>query len=493
MNRTGWAMLGSLVVLVAALLMLSSSNSPSAGQSGPLVVFCAASNRAVVDAIRADYEKEFGRSVHVQFGPSQTLLATMEVAQIGDLYLPADDSFLIMAKGKNLVAEVLPLAQMKAVVAVRRGNPKGIKTFADLLKDDLQFVQANVDATAIGKLTRNVLSASQQWDVLDRATDAYRTTVTDVANDVLVGAADAGIVYDAVLHSYPGLEYVSLPELGPLKSKIAVGVVAQTKQPAAALHFARYLAASDRGAKRYAEFGFEAEYSEAWSDNPELAIFAGSMLRPAIDATLRAFEVREGVRVTTVYNGCGILVAQMKAGQTPDAYFACDKEFMNQVEDLFPNPIDVSQNELVILVQKGNPLGIRSLKDLTRPGVRVGIGHEKQCAMGWITQNTFREGGLQQEVMANVTVQTPTGDMLVNQLRTGSLDAAVAYLSNAAGAAEYLDAVQITGIACSVATQPWAIASESKFPLTASRLFERLCSVDSQDAFLAEGFRWKGK
>ena len=355
----------------------------------------------------------------------------------------------------------------------------------------MQFVQASVEASAIGKLTRDVLSASQRWDALDRATDAYRTTVTDVANDVLVGSADAGIVYDAVLHAYPDLEFLKVPELANAHSRVMVGVVSDSKQPSAALHFARYLAASDRGGKRYEEFGFAAEKLESWNDEPELTVFAGSMLRPAIEDTLKAFELREGVRVTTVYNGCGILVAQMNTGQLPDAYFACDKEFMNQVKEYFPNPVDVSKNELVILVQKGNPLGIRSLKDLTRAGVRVGIGHEKQCAMGWITQNTFREGGIQKEVMPNVTVQTPTGDMLVNQLRTGSLDAAVAYLSNAAGAAEYLDAVQITGIECSVATQPWAIASKSKFPLTTSRVFERICSAESQETFLAEGFRWQ--
>jgi ABC-type molybdate transport system substrate-binding protein len=307
----------------------------------------------------------------------------------------------------------------------------------------------------------------------------------------VVGAADAGIVYDAVLHTFPDLEFVKIAELAGAQSRVAVGVVSGSKQPSAALHFARYLAASDRGGKRYEEFGFTAEKTEVWSDVPELAVFAGSMLRPAIEDTIKAFETREGVRVTTVYNGCGILVAQMKTGQLPDAYFACDKEFMSQVKEYFPEPVDVSQNELVILVQKGNPLGIRSLKDLTREGVRVGIGHEKQCAMGWITQNTFREGKIQKEVMANVTVQTPTGDMLVNQLRTGSLDAAVAYLSNAAGAADHLDAVPITGIECSVATQPWAIASKSKFPLTTSRLFERICSAESQETFLAEGFRWQ--
>jgi ABC-type molybdate transport system substrate-binding protein len=110
--------------------------------------------------------------------------------------------------------------------------------------------------------------------------------------------------------------------------------------------------------------------------------------------------------------------------------------------------------------------------------------------MGWITQNTFRESGLQTELMSNVTVQTPTGDMLVNQLRTGSLDAAVAYLSNAAGAAEYLDAVQIQGIPCSTAVQPWGVAENSKYPQLAARLFDRIRAAESREIFVAEGFQW---
>ena len=113
--------------------------------------------------------------------------------------------------------------------------------------------------------------------------------------------------------------------------------------------------------------------------------------------------------------------------------------------------------------------------------------------MGWITQNTFREGGVQQEVMSNVTVQTPTGDLLVNQMLTGSLDAAVAYLSNAAGSGEKLDAIRIVDIDCSIATQPWAVGKESKYPQLAHRLFLNICSAESQDAFAAEGFTWKAE
>ncbi len=508
MSRTLIAMFASMLAMVVIVWLLGRTDrrqipdlpasSPAEQATGTqekttsnLVIYCAASNRAVIDQIRLDYEQEYGRTVDVQYGPSQTLLSSIEVSRVGDLFLPADDSFMNMAREKKLIAEVVPVAQMRGVLAVRKGNPKSIKSFADLMRSDVRVVQASIEASAIGKLTCEKLKQQALWDKLNDATRAYRSTVTDVANDLLVGAADVGIVYDVVLHPYPALEGVVIPELSEVVSTVSLAVLQSTKHSQQALHFARYVTARDRGMKRYAEHGFEVENGDVWSDVPELSIFAGSMLRPAIDDTIALFEEREGVRVSRVYNGCGILVAQMKAGQHPDAYFACDREFMNSVPDIFPNPVDVSQNELVILVEKGNPLKISSLKDLARPDVRVGIGHEKQCAMGWLTQNTLKASGVQAEVMANVKVQTPSGDMLVNQMRTGSLDAAVAYLSNAAGAAEFLDAIQIEGIPCSVAVQPFAVAANSSHAQTMQRLFQRLLSVESKETFLAEGFRWK--
>ena len=108
--------------------------------------------------------------------------------------------------------------------------------------------------------------------------------------------------------------------------------------------------------------------------------------------------------------------------------------------------------------------------------------------MGWLTQRTFREGGVQTEVMKNVVVQTPTGDMLVNQMRSGSLDAAVAYLSNAAGSAEFLDAIRIQGFPCSVATQPFGVAKDSKNKRLTERLLQAIRADASQAAVHERGF-----
>lgn len=494
MNRSLGVMLGSLAVagiLIASLVgggSFWSRSDNSQPTAAPLLLYCAVANREVIEAIRADYQQEFGREIEIQYGPSQTLLSSIEVSGTGDLYLPADASFLELGKEKSLIEETIEIAKMRAVLVMHRNNPQRFRSFDELLAADVRLVQASPDASAIGKMTRQALQDAGHWEQLDAATDAYRTTVSEVANDVLVGAADVGIVYDAVLHGYPDLVAVELDVLAPIESPVTIGVIASSQHPTAALHFARYVAAKDRGLVHFAEHGFQTQGGDLWSDSPELSLFIGSMLRPAVEKTIVDFEQREGVRVTRVYNGCGILVAQMKSGQRPDAYFACDTEFMDQVVDLFPNPVPVSRNVLVIAVPKGNPKNIRSLSDLTQPGITLGIGHQQQSAMGWLTQNTFRESGLQEQLLANVTMETPSGDMLVNQMQAGSLDAAIVYRSHATTAAEFLDSVPIDGIAAAIATQPWAVSQESRYPQLAERLYRRINSAESRHVFEVEGF-----
>ena len=480
------------IVLCVSLLSLLASCKPggSASNTKPsLLVHCAASLKAPVEAIARDYEQSQGVEVRLQYGASQTLLAGVEVAKTGDLYLPADDSYFAVAKEKKLVDTTIPLATQTAILVVKKGNAKGVKSLTDLLRADVQLALANPDAAAIGKLVRTALGSN--WEPLAKKAALTATTVTESANAVKAGGADATFIWDAMLAQYPDFEVVSVPELATVKAQVGVGLLTCATNTAEALRFARYLAAKDKGLPVFQKSGFIVADGDPWAKEPELLLYAGSMLRPAIDKTVSDFEKHEGVRVTRVYNGCGILVGQMKAGSKPDAYFACDSEFMNQVQDSFEPRDDISQNELVILVPKGNPKGVADLRDLTKPGLKVGIGHEKQCAMGWLTQRTLTEGGIKDEFMKNVVVEVPAGDMLVNQMLAGSLDAAITYVSNAVGAGDKLDAVRIQGIKCSVATQPFAIAKQSPYKQTMARLHELLRSAGSKERFTGEGFQWK--
>ncbi len=214
------------------------------------------------------------------------------------------------------------------------------------------------------------------------------------------------------------------------------------------------------------------------------------MLRPGIEKTLSEFEQREGCRITTVYNGCGILVAQMRAGQRPDAYFSCDTSFMKSVADLYLDPLDVVDNHLMIIVQKGNPKGIHTAQDLTRPGLRVGLPHHEKSAMGSIAWKMLAQMNLADALGQNLKVESPTGDFLINQIRTGSLDAVIACRSNWTGVREYLDAVPIEHPLARM-TQPYAVGRGTPYKQLMARLRDALTATASRERFEAEGFGWR--
>lgn len=483
--------LGGGMLLVGLLALLTWNVLRRAPETPPpLIVYCAAGLKTPVEAIAREYEEKYGVPIQLQYGGSQTLLANLEISRQGDLYLPADDNYLELARSKGLLDETLPLAEMAPVLAVAKGNPRNLRVLADLIQGNAVIAQANPDAAAVGQLTRAVLRKSGHWDALEKRTAVFKPTVNDVANDIALGSADAGFVWDAIVGQYPALEAVSLPELSGASAHMSIAVLHGTEQPTAALRFARYLTAWDRGCRQFERNGFRPVQGDFWSENPEIRLLAGAMLRPAIEQTITAFEEREGVRVLRVYNGCGILVGQMRAGERPDAYFACDRSFLDQVNDLFLDAVDISTNQLAILVPQGNPHAIRNLKDLGKPGLKVGIGHEKQCAMGVLTQRTFRQGSARAEAMKNVVVQSPTGDLLVNQLLTGSLDAAVAYVSNAKSAGDKLEAIAID-LPCAQAIQPVAIGKDSVHKYLTRRLLEAIRSRQSRERFEASGFHWQ--
>jgi len=492
----GWLSTTLALVALAACGRSSENSTQPATQtaanlSSPLIIYVAAGLKAPMEKIAADYEKEIGQRVQVQFGGSNTLLANIAIAKTGDLFVPADDSFVEMAREKDLIAEVLPIATMQAVVAVPKGNPKNIASWADLTRQDMRLSLANPGAAAISAVTKKALG--EKWTTLWDRKLVEKPTVTEIATDVAVGAVDAGIVWDITVQQFNNkLDAVQLEDLKDARGQVKATILKSSKQATNALRFARFVAARDRGLLHFEQAGFKVAEGDKWARTPELKFLAGAMLRPAVDATITQFEQREGVRISRVYNGCGILVAQMKAGDKPDAYFACEPRFMKEVADMFLDATDISTNQLVIAVPKGNPKNIKTLNDLGKPGIKLGVGHEQQCALGAITKDTLIEGKVYNKVRANVVVESPTGDLLVNQLVTGSLDAAIVYVSNTAYLQDKLEAYAV-GIPCAVVAQPIAVRKGSDHKQLMARLLTRIKQEESRETFEALGFGWQVK
>ena len=486
--------IGTIVVLVALVgwLLLSGERGGPGVTSQRLSFYCAAGMKPPVEEIAQDYEERYGVRVEIQYGGSGTLLSTLTLLKEGDLYLAADDSYIVQAREEGLVAEALDVAVMRPVIAVARGNPKGVRGVADLLRGDVAVGFANPEAAAVGRTSRELLEREGTWEILEQRAKVLKPTVNDLANDLKIGAIDAAVIWDATAAQYEEIEAVRVPLFDVAARHVTVGIVTASEHPTEALRFARFLTARDEGLGYFEKHGYEPVDGDVWAEVPELVLMSGAMLRPAIDETVNELEEREGVRVTRIYNGCGILVAQMKAGMEPDAYISCDQTFIDQVAEMYGEQTTVSANQMVILVQKGNPHGIDTLEDLMLPDLRVGLAHHEKSALGALTVWLMQSERMYEMFLStgNLLVETPTADNLVNQIATGSLDAVIVYRSNAAEVLDKLDLIELPQEKA-IATQPYAVASASDHGRLMDRLLDMILRAESRERFEALGFRWE--
>lgn len=476
-------------IVFLILSMLFGACSLRTNEQKSIMLYCAAGIKPAIEKIAQEYEKEFNVRVDIQYGGSGTLLSNLRIAKHGDLYLAADESYIEMAGEYDLVAETQPLAIMKPVIAVKKGNKKNIASVRDLLNAEVQVALANPDAASIGKLSQQILTKVNIWDKLKDNVAVFKPTVNDVATDIRLGTVDAGIIWDATVNQFDDLEQVDVNTFSPYKKQITLGVLKFTSQPTEALKFLRYVSAYDKGGVVFKANGYKPERGDQWSERPELLLFSGGVNRVAVEQTIQRFEKREGVKVIRVYNGCGILVSQIKAGEKPDAYLSCDVSFMDDVEDDFINIEDVSNTRIVIATQKGNPFNIKNFEDLLQEGLRIGVCNPQQSALGALTQLLLKRKNIWDELESNIFSQTPTADLLVNQIRTSSLDAVIVYEANLAQVKDKLTMVQVPDDDA-LAVQNIGLGVETDYPYLTKRLIQALFDDESKQKYLNNGFNW---
>lgn len=226
-------------------------------------------------------------------------------------------------------------------------------------------------------------------------------------------------------------------------------------------------------------------------------LFSGGVNKLAIDRTIKEFETREGCRINIAYEGCGTLVGMIReAGERPDAYFACDLSFVtpDDIAALFEPPVVLSSTDMVLLVHSGNPLGIRTLNDLAKPGIKVGVAHETKSALGALTKRLLLQENLYESIRSNVRSDgDPKADLLVNKMLAGgpgALDVVIVYRANASQVRGRLEVIDIE-LPSAKAVQPWVALKESKHRQLVERMLAALRSAESQTRFEQAGFEWQ--
>lgn len=488
----------ALGLLFYAVHLLYRSTQPDSSAEH-LVIFAAAGLRVPMDQALQDYRQWWLNNrgvvpqIDVHYSGTGDLLARLQAGASADLVLLADSDFLELARDNDLIREALPLVRIRPVVATSRDGEALVQSAADLATPGVRVGIGHPQGTAVGRVTKEALGDAGIWQAVADNSVVTKSTVNELAMDLQIGSLDAAVIWDFLARQFE-LPAITDPYLDQHETLVSIAVTSSTEKSAAALHFARFLSAPQQGARFFEEHGMEVIPGDRWADRPELIVFSGAINRNALAKVIDGFIAREGVRMNTTYNGCGILTSQMKllGDQThesgfPDLYIACDIYYMEPVADHFVNQRAVSGTDIVIVTPKGNPKNIQTLDDLTAPGVRLVVGNPEFCTIGALVQRLFEYEGMLPKVAPNIVERTTSSALLVPAVVTGSADAVLAYKTDTFAEADRLEVIAIDS-PYAKAVQPFGASRLTPYPLLTERFYQFLSH--QAKAYEDYGFNW---
>ena len=211
-----WVMAALAAGLAAGLALAGCGNGdraqpgPGVQQREPVTVLAAASLTDVFSTLEPEFEAANPRAdLRFSFGASSDLATQIVNGAPADVFASANEKQMqVVADAGKVASEARPFTTNVLTIVVPPGNPKGIRSFADLARPDVTElvcapqVPCGAATTQIEQATNIELSpASEEPDV------------RSVLAKVQAGEADAGLVYITDARSAEGkVEQINFPE-----------------------------------------------------------------------------------------------------------------------------------------------------------------------------------------------------------------------------------------------------------------------------------------
>jgi len=224
----------------------------------------------------------------------------------------------------------------------------------------------------------------------------------------------------------------------------------------------------------------------------ELIINAGAGLKPALDKINAEFEDRHGTKIMTQYMCSAMVLSNLLLARETDVFFPGSEYYMKiAIEkgavndgDAFPAAYMIP----VITTPKGNPKNIRTLEDMARPGVKVGLGEFETVAIGRLTKKMLTEEGLFEAVSKNHVFVGPNSTKLQLNVALGSIDAAINWKATVIMFSDKCDYIDIPLEQLKYSIAPCGFSTFSKNKPLAQNYVAFIMSDEGQAIFESEGY-----
>ena len=229
-----------------------------------------------------------------------------------------------------------------------------------------------------------------------------------------------------------------------------------------------------------------------------LTVLAASSLTDAFGELEKTFEERNpSVDVRQSFESSTTLLAQIRQGAPADVFASAAEEEMDAaVKDglVAGDPKVFVRNREVIMVPQDNPAGVRSLRDLAEPGVKLVLAEEGVPAADYAVEILGKAdaeygSGFEQDVLSNVVSREADVRAAVNRVALGDADATFGYASDhTPDVRDRVEAIAIPEDLNIVAAYPIAALKDAQNPELAREWVELVVSEEGQRVLEEWGF-----
>ncbi|WP_086564056.1 molybdate ABC transporter substrate-binding protein [Streptomyces africanus] len=218
-----------------------------------------------------------------------------------------------------------------------------------------------------------------------------------------------------------------------------------------------------------------------------VTVFAAASLKESFEALGKTFEKQHpGTKVTFNFGGSDTLAASITSGAPADVFAAASPKTMATVtdqQDAAGTPVTFVRNRLEIATPPGNPDHISSLKDLTKPGLKV-VLCDKTVPCGAAAQKALDAGGL---TLTPVSYEQDVKSALT-KVELKEADAAVVYRTDVRAAGDKVAGVDFPESAQAVNDYPIALLENAPNPKAAKAFVALVRSTEGRKALSGAGF-----
>jgi molybdate transport system substrate-binding protein len=224
--------------------------------------------------------------------------------------------------------------------------------------------------------------------------------------------------------------------------------------------------------------------SSAATAPSELKVFAAASLTAAFTELGQQYtSANGGTKVTVNFAGSQALATQIQQAAPADVYASADLTNMDKVKDLVGTPKSFASNLLQIVVEQGNPKGIKKLDDLASKDVKVVLAAEEVPAGKYAKQVLDQAGVSVQPVSQEDNVKA-----VVTKVSLGEADAGIVYVTDVTAGGDKVEGVEIPKDQNVTATYPIATVKASKAPDKAQAFMDLVLSDQGQQVLKSYGF-----